>query len=89
VRVMFYDTAGAPFNGFGSPGNVLFPGGTWERKLAERRAFFEEYIEREVPLGRFGQPEEIAYTVVFLVSPAAAYINGISLAVDGGKTGCL
>jgi len=69
-----------------SPGNVLFPGGSWERKLAERREFFERYIAAEVPLQRFGRPEEIAQAVVFLASARASFITGACLVVDGGQT---
>ena len=40
----------------------------------------------EIPTGRFAQPEETAAAIAFLCSPAAAYITGINLPVDGGRT---
>ena len=42
-----------------------------------------------VPVGRFAQPDETAAAIAFLASPAASYINGINLPVDGGRTGSL
>lgn len=42
-------------------------------------------MRQTVPAGRFAQPEEVAAAIAFLCSPAAAYINGVSLAVDGGR----
>lgn len=69
-----------------APGNVLFPGGSWERKLSERREFFEQYIQVEVPLRRFARPQEIADAVVFLSSARASFITGACLVVDGGQT---
>jgi 3-oxoacyl-[acyl-carrier protein] reductase len=68
------------------PGNVLFPGGTWERKLKERPEFFEQYVKSEVPLQRFGSPEEVADAAVFLASARASFITGACLVVDGGQT---
>jgi 3-oxoacyl-[acyl-carrier protein] reductase len=42
-----------------------------------------------VPMKRVAQPEEVARAIAFLASPAASYIHGINLPVDGGRTGCL
>ncbi len=46
-------------------------------------------MESEIPIGRFATPEEVAASVAFLCTPAAASISGINLPVDGGKTGGL
>ena len=40
----------------------------------------------EIPMQRFGEPAEFGAAVAFLASPAASYITGINLPVDGGKT---
>ena len=44
-----------------------------------------ETMKSTIPLKRFGRPEETAKAIAFLASPAAGYINGVSLAVDGGR----
>lgn len=48
--------------------------------------YMDGILERRVPSGRIGEPEELAASVVFLSSPAAGYITGTTLFVDGGLT---
>jgi L-rhamnose 1-dehydrogenase len=43
-----------------------------------------EYFERRIPLGRLGQPEDVADCVVFLASDRARYVTGAALLIDGG-----
>lgn len=69
-----------------APGNVLFPGGSWERHLERDREGVMKRIEAEVPLRRFGTPEEIAALAVFLSSPRASFITGSCFVADGGQT---
>lgn len=66
--------------------NNVMPGYTETsrlRSLIETNPSFKEAVH-EVPLGRFGQPEEFAAAVSFLASERASYITGVSLPVDGG-----
>ena len=51
-----------------------------------RRDKLRRWVEDRTPMGRFGQPEEVALPVVFLCSDAASYITGTTLYVDGGWT---
>jgi 3-oxoacyl-[acyl-carrier protein] reductase len=69
-----------------APGNILFPGGTWDAKLKLDRGAVERYIASEVPLNRFGSPEEIADLAVFLSSGRATFVTGACIIVDGGQT---
>ncbi len=69
-----------------APGNVLFPGGTWEHHLERDRDKVMRMIDSSVPLARFGAPEEIADLAVFLCSDAATFITGACFKADGGQT---
>jgi 3-oxoacyl-[acyl-carrier protein] reductase len=68
------------------PGNIFFPGGSWERHLANRREAVEQMLQTEVPLQRFGTPEEIASLAAYLCSPHAAFATGACYVMDGGQT---
>lgn len=81
---------------FGITVNNVLPGYTKTARLAslikaraEKQGKTEQEVERElldeVPAGRFAEAEEVANAVLFLCSPAAAYITGINIPVDGGK----
>lgn len=85
---------------YGITVNSILPGFIDTQRLrslissnATRKQLSEEKVEQEmiatIPAGRFGTPEEIANVATFLAAPAASYVNGISIPVDGGKTGTI
>lgn len=85
---------------FGITVNNVLPGATMTGRLesiiktnAEKKSVsFDESKQdmvKEIPLGRIAEPHEVAAAVAFLASPAASYINGINIPVDGGRTGSL
>jgi 3-oxoacyl-[acyl-carrier protein] reductase len=85
---------------FGITVNNVLPGATATARLegiisnkVNKTGVSAEEVEKEmleeIPAKRFGKPEEIAAVVAFLASPAAAYVNGTSIPVDGGRTGSI
>ncbi|WP_448585124.1 SDR family NAD(P)-dependent oxidoreductase [Thermaurantiacus sp.] len=68
-----------------TPGPIKYPGGNWsmiEKMMPE----LYKATESGFALGRFGTPEEVAKSVVFLASPASGYTTGTNLVIDGGYT---
>lgn len=71
------------------PGNVFFDGGRWQELHKEDSDGVDRYISDKVPMKRFGRPEEIADSIVFLASERASFITGAELVVDGGQLGAI
>lgn len=68
-----------------SPGNIFFAGGRWEELMTQNFTGTKEYIEKEVSMKRFGKPEEIAETILFLCSNKSSFTTGAIVQVDGGQ----
>jgi 3-oxoacyl-[acyl-carrier protein] reductase len=65
------------------PGPVFFEGGAWDTLKASQPEFFDSVVA-DLPMGRMATPADVARAVAFLSSPAAEYISGTALVVDGG-----
>jgi 3-oxoacyl-[acyl-carrier protein] reductase len=65
------------------PGRILTEQILHVHPTLESRA---EFAVRNIPMGRFGEPEEFANVAVFLASPRASYVTGTVLPVDGGMS---
>ena len=69
--------------------NCLQPGRIHSEQIKRRYPTMEselEYARAEIPVGRFGEPEEIAAVAIFLASPLASYVTGTVIPVDGGSS---
>ena len=80
--------------------NNILPGftnterlGELKKTLSEQKGISQEEVEKAwlstVPEGRLGDPSELGNVIAFLASPAASFVRGVSLPVDGGRTGSI
>ena len=68
-----------------APGSVWFPDGGWDKRMQADPAKIEAFVKTDMPLGRFGKPEEVAAVVALLASDRAGLVTGACWAVDGSQ----
>jgi 3-oxoacyl-[acyl-carrier protein] reductase len=66
-----------------APGSISFEGGSWWKRQQEDPQGIAEFIERELPFGRFGAADEVGAVVAFVASPRASWISGAC--IPGGR----
>jgi 3-oxoacyl-[acyl-carrier protein] reductase len=69
-----------------APGSIRFEGGSWDTRVKERPDEMREFIDQNLPIGRFGRADEIGDTVAFLCSDRASLVTGACINVDGGQS---
>jgi 3-oxoacyl-[acyl-carrier protein] reductase len=69
-----------------APGNIYIKNGNWYQKMKSNKKKVLEYIKNNVPMQRFGYPEEVANLCIFLTSSNSKFITGQIIAVDGGQS---
>lgn len=68
-----------------APGNILFDGSVWERKLIENADEVEKFLVRDVALAKMGTPQDVANLALWLTSSAASFCTGNIFVSDGGQ----
>lgn len=68
-----------------APGSVWVPDGGWDKRMQADAAKIEAFVKADMPLGRFGKPEEVAAVVALLASDRAGLVTGACWVVDGSQ----
>ena len=68
-----------------APGNILFKGSTWDRKLKKSKSNVNSMLRKNVSLKKLGTGDDISGIVKFLVKSESRFINGSIFVVDGGQ----
>ena len=69
-----------------APGCIMIPDTGWAQEQAKDPQAFDSFTDEKFPLGRLGEPEEVAFSIAMLCADKASLINGTALAVDGGES---
>ena len=76
---------GIRINGI-APGNILFTGSVWDRKIKDDASTVDKMLEENVPLKRFGKTEDVANLALWLSSHLSNFVTGAVYTTDGGQT---
>lgn len=66
-----------------APGSIRFPGGSWDKRVKADPEAMKQFVADNIPMGRFGQSEEVGDVVAFLASARASWVSGACLPIDG------
>ena len=69
-----------------SPGNVMFKGSIWEKRLSQDPKLIREMLEKKIPLKKFVDVDDISEAVAFISSPLSSSTTGQIITIDAGQT---
>ena len=84
VKALLIAQEGKTINAI-APGNIMYPGSPWDQRLNSNRDYTLNYISTKVPLGKFGNPEDISNLVLFLLQKNS-FATGQIFQIDGGQS---